>query len=214
MSINEEKNKIPNKKIPKFQERFNLLRGNLTQAEFATKIGISRPTVGFYENGERIPDGHVLKLIAAKCKVSIDWLLGMTDVKDGNADDMEVEKKLGLSAESIMKLKHNQILKNDPRFVQKCKDILYAINTLLENEHSDSILWIIGSFLNSEYEKTTAFNKATGQLEKIIPELIDSSSLVVLQKALQNLKNKLYIIKKHKAIQNNKNNPIFKEEGE
>lgn len=66
-------------KFPIFQERFRLLRGDLTQEEFANKIGISRPTVGFYENGERMPDALVLKRIADTCDTSIDWLFGLSD---------------------------------------------------------------------------------------------------------------------------------------
>lgn len=40
-------------KMPIFRERFRSLRGDMTQADFAKFVGISRPTVGFYENGER-----------------------------------------------------------------------------------------------------------------------------------------------------------------
>jgi len=60
-------------------ERLKDLRGMQTQAEFSKFIGISRPTVGFYENGSRLPDALKLKQIAEKCCVSADWLLGLTD---------------------------------------------------------------------------------------------------------------------------------------
>jgi len=98
MFTNEEKK---GNKFPIFQERFNKLRGELSQDDFAKKIGISRPTVGFYENGERLPDALVLKKIAESCNASIDWLLGLTDVETGNADDIAVEKQFGLSVNAI-----------------------------------------------------------------------------------------------------------------
>ncbi len=87
----------------KFKERFNLLRGDMTQAEFAVFLGISRPTVGFYENGARIPDALTLRKIASKCGVPADYLLGMTDALI--QDNTQANKELGLSDEAINALK-------------------------------------------------------------------------------------------------------------
>ena len=67
------------KRFPLFAERFAKLRGDMTQGEFAEFLGLSRPTVGFYENGSRLPDALCLKTIAVKCGVSADWLLGLTE---------------------------------------------------------------------------------------------------------------------------------------
>ncbi|WP_050696547.1 helix-turn-helix domain-containing protein [Anaeromassilibacillus senegalensis] len=86
-------------KLPIFAERFGRLRDNMTQAEFADFLGISRPTVGFYENGERIPDASVLIKIAKKCNVSTDWLLGISDNK--NADNRTIGEITGLNDEAI-----------------------------------------------------------------------------------------------------------------
>jgi hypothetical protein len=36
--------------------------------------------------------------------VSADWLLGLSDIKAGNADDMAVEKRLGLNEDAIKTL--------------------------------------------------------------------------------------------------------------
>lgn len=66
-------------RFPIFAKRFNELRGDMSQDEFSKYLGISRPTVGFYENGARIPDALVLRQIAEKCNVSVDWLLGLSD---------------------------------------------------------------------------------------------------------------------------------------
>lgn len=62
-----------------FAKRFNKLRGSESQKDFAIRLGISRPTVGFYENGSRLPQADVLKQIAERCNVSTDWLLGLSD---------------------------------------------------------------------------------------------------------------------------------------
>ena len=85
-------------RLPKFAERFAELRGERTQGEFAEFLGISRPTVGFYENGTRIPDALVLRQIAEKCQVSADWLLGLTD--DSFAQVRAVDA-LGVTADAI-----------------------------------------------------------------------------------------------------------------
>ncbi len=74
-------------RFPVFTERFRELRGERDNTEFAKFLGISRQTVGFYCNGDRIPDALGLKQIAEKCGVSADWLLGLTDVR---TPDMEV----------------------------------------------------------------------------------------------------------------------------
>lgn len=86
-------------KLPIFAERFNALRGERTQAEFAEFLGISRPTVGFYENGERIPDALVLSQIAKQCGVTTDYLAGLSDNK--TLDGANVAKATGLSDKAI-----------------------------------------------------------------------------------------------------------------
>lgn len=93
-----------NKRNKVFEKRFNELRGDLSQAEFADKIGLSRPSIGYYENGNRVPDISTLKRIAETCNVSADWLIGLSDMRAGNADDMAIEKRLGLSEDAIKTL--------------------------------------------------------------------------------------------------------------
>lgn len=87
----------------KFKANFNKLRGDMTQAEFAKFLGISRPTVGFYENGARIPDALTLRKIASKCNVPADYLLGIVESKI--QDNTQTYKELGLSDEAIGALK-------------------------------------------------------------------------------------------------------------
>lgn len=90
--------------MPIFRDRFNLLRGNKTQAEFATELGMSRATVAFYCAGDRIPDALTLRDIAEKCNVSTDWLLGLSDVKTVSPSLLGACDYTGLSAEAAEKL--------------------------------------------------------------------------------------------------------------
>ncbi|WP_432352632.1 helix-turn-helix domain-containing protein [Anaerotruncus rubiinfantis] len=101
-------------KLPVFAARFRELRGGKTQGEFADFLGISRPTVGFYENGDRIPDAFVLKQIAVKCEVTTDWLVGISNVKTLDTDLESVCKYTGLTDKAINSIKNiNCVLSYD-----------------------------------------------------------------------------------------------------
>lgn len=52
------------------------LNHNLTQAELAKQLGISRSSVGMYESGEREPDFETLETIADFFNVDMNYLLG------------------------------------------------------------------------------------------------------------------------------------------
>lgn len=50
-------------------------RGDLTQAEFAARLGVDRKTVVRWESGDRLPDGDSLLLLWRKFGVEAGWLL-------------------------------------------------------------------------------------------------------------------------------------------
>lgn len=56
-------------------ERIRHLRGDLSQAEFASKIGVHKEMVGKYERGQNVPGGDVLTRMREVFGVSLDWLL-------------------------------------------------------------------------------------------------------------------------------------------
>ena len=59
----------------KFQERLRELRGSSLQDEFSTKIGISRTSLSYYENGSRNLSLELLVDIATLYDVGVDFLL-------------------------------------------------------------------------------------------------------------------------------------------
>ncbi len=85
-----------NDRMPIFTERFRELQGERSNTEFADFLGISRQTVGFYCNGDRIPDAYMLRCIAEKCNVSADWLLGLSDIRPTSYNE-ETPTSLGLT---------------------------------------------------------------------------------------------------------------------
>lgn len=86
-----------------FAERFHELRGEESQQAFADRVGISRPTVGFYENGERLPLADALKQIAERCGVSSDWLLGLSDYRQAENGHLTVDA-MGFSEAATIRL--------------------------------------------------------------------------------------------------------------
>lgn len=51
----------------------------MTQKQFAEKVGCTAATLSAYENGSKSPSLEIVRNIAEKCNVSIDWLVGLTD---------------------------------------------------------------------------------------------------------------------------------------
>ena len=93
-------------RFPCFRERLNDLMKNeqMSTTEFAEKLGLSRQTVGFYLNGDRIPDALTLRQICERCSVSADYLLGLSDAKSQNIEIQAVCSYLGLSEDAVASL--------------------------------------------------------------------------------------------------------------
>lgn len=67
-----------------FSERLKELRcdNDMKQADLAKILGVSASTIGMYEQGRRTPDLEVLNKIATHFQVSVDYLLGRTNIKN------------------------------------------------------------------------------------------------------------------------------------
>lgn len=88
-----------------FRERFDKLRADRSNTEFAAFLGISRQTVGFYLNDGRMPDAITLAKIAVRCGVSTDYLLGLTDEATPNVDERAASEYTGLSVKAIKRMR-------------------------------------------------------------------------------------------------------------
>jgi len=103
------------------------IKHGLLQKKIAEQLNLSQQTISLYEANKREPDYITLQKIADYFNVSIDYLLGKTDIKEP-VDDV-IEKKLDifnqihtLSPESqkdlkkyieLLKLKEKYGLNND-----------------------------------------------------------------------------------------------------
>lgn len=88
-------------RLPVMKERLKELQGGMSATDFAKKIGLSRQTVGFYLNGDRIPDSETLIQICQNCHVSADWLLGLSTEKTLDGSAQSASRYTGLSGEVV-----------------------------------------------------------------------------------------------------------------
>ena len=82
-----------------FAERLKLLREdiNLNQSELAKILNISRQSVSNYENGARFPNDEKLILrIARFFGVSVDYLLGATNIRNYYSNSQDENKNMNI----------------------------------------------------------------------------------------------------------------------
>lgn len=126
------------KRLDIFAQRLNTLRGELSQERFAKFLGISRPALGAYENGNRIPNAEVLKTISEKCGVSSDYLLGLSDYMKKETEAITAQD-MGLTESCAEILKG---IKGD--------DNVYAkiICAMVENEYFPTFVLDLDNYLS------------------------------------------------------------------
>lgn len=91
-----------------FIKRFKeiLEEKNIKQKEIADRVGVSEVTISRYLTGERIPRMDVVLKLASYLNVSIDYLLGNSDIK--NLQTKEVNDIIDPLLEDIDSLSSEQ----------------------------------------------------------------------------------------------------------
>lgn len=105
-----------------FGKRLKSLRleKDLKQSELAKIIEVSTSTIGMYEQGRRYTDLETLKKIAEFFDISVDYLIGRTDIKRFNAPSDKLNNILELLNEL------------DESKIEKIETIIKNILTLQE----------------------------------------------------------------------------------
>lgn len=88
------------------------IQSNMSQAELAELIGISRSAISSYENGTRSPNHDTLVKFATIFNVSTDYLLGLTNENDKLDEITQVfsEIRILLESSNLNIEKRSQIL--------------------------------------------------------------------------------------------------------
>ena len=76
----------------------------LSQTELAEKLGVSRGSISFYENGERTADIDFIYKAAQFFNVSADYLIGRTNASTQNEDIRAICDYTGLSEAAVSEL--------------------------------------------------------------------------------------------------------------
>lgn len=85
---------------------------HLLQSDVAKYIGKSERIVGFYEKGERDPNTDTLLKLSELFDVSVDYILGKSDIKNSktiNLDDIDIAFASGLKG---LNKENQETLKN------------------------------------------------------------------------------------------------------
>lgn len=86
------------------------LRGKL-QKELACELGLIDNTISYFVSGKRTPNTELLIKISRYLDVSVDYLLGLTDIPSTNADLRATCEYTGLSQVAVMSLRYNNVEK-------------------------------------------------------------------------------------------------------
>ena len=106
--------------------RIQILRkeNNLTQQDLAEKLGVSNKSISKYERGEREPDFNTLKKLSNIFNVSIDYLLGLSDNKNGENVNTNTDADIALLAKNLYELDGNSHLSK--KQIELIKNLLMA----------------------------------------------------------------------------------------
>jgi len=69
--------------------RIEAVRGRLSQAEFAARLGVDRKTIGTWERGERLPDTRALLALWGEFQAAPPWVL----IGDGAGPELSEDEQ-------------------------------------------------------------------------------------------------------------------------
>ena len=101
--------------------------------ELAQKLGLSYSSVGKYERNEAQPSFDILFKLADFFNVTIDYLIGYTDIRTKNLEYKSISEKTGLSVkaiETLVNFKNGSEDQKSPSYLL-CAEHLNTINLLL-----------------------------------------------------------------------------------
>lgn len=119
-----------------FAKRLKSLREEkqLYQKDLADALGLSRSTITAYEAGKREPDQNTLKHIANLFNVSVDYLIGHTDIREkpkSEKKDSNATYPLPREFDEILR-ETNVLFEGDPLSSEDKEDVIEFIKVALK----------------------------------------------------------------------------------
>lgn len=156
-----------------FAARFKELResAGLKQSEIGEKLGVSRGAISFYENCDRTPDIEFAAKAAEFFHVSVDWLLGLSEVDSSNSDIQAVCKFTGLSERAIKSILELQRMES---FLENNCSVNMAslLSMILENPCFEPLMEDFQFCLDFIYRLKTSKSHKSPSNQKIIDDTI------------------------------------------
>lgn len=116
-------------------ERLKSLRQGrgMTQKDLASLLGVTDAAIGMWERSRREPDGDKLSQLASIFGVSVDYLLGHTDIPRPNTESQPMPTSL----EDFLRQQEVRFY-DIPLTDEEKADLLEALKLLWRRHHKDS----------------------------------------------------------------------------
>lgn len=125
-----------------FDERLTELRKEtpFNQKDFANELGLEPSKYNKWENGKTVPDFETVITLAKYFNVTVDYLVGNSDVRKW--ENAGVNSELGLTDKSIevikgLKITNTKLTPDDPDFLKSDSRLLIDVfNDFIEDEYN------------------------------------------------------------------------------
>ena len=135
----------------------------ISQQALANTLGLAKSTVGYWENGDSLPDAQSLSALAELYGVSADYMLGRSDVKSTEMSTQEICDSTGLQEETVerlMELRQSVAAKGD----ESPKDLLIlgTMDLLMQNRE---LMAELGTYLLFHFDHFEVSGSNVADLE-------------------------------------------------
>ena len=123
---------------PEFKEQITSLISRYNGVSgLSEALGISRTTINYWANGERMADAQQLITISKKTGVSVDWLLGLRKEETSDTNLQAACEYIGLDEAAV------DILHKLPQDTDETAAIRWLLNRLITTQTGNSLAYSI-----------------------------------------------------------------------